>query len=278
MAKWTCGLLKENAKKTLKNHYWTAFGLCLLASLLGSSSGAGTFDTSLLLDSINTDSDSIIGLIIQLFTFMFLSLLLQALAMAVFLIYYAFLAGPLEVGKCKYFINARHGNADFMTLFSSFSNKGYQSTVKVMFFRELYITLWSLLFVVPGIIKGLEYVLVPYLLAENPHFSKERAFEISKRTMMGEKMDFFVLELSFIGWRLLSLLTCGIGLFFLIPYENATFAEFYACMRVKMLALRITTEEELRGGCCPAPAALASGPAAAPEAQTSAAPDAPTES
>jgi uncharacterized membrane protein len=116
-----------------------------------------------------------------------------------------------------------------------------------MFFKSLYIFLWSLLFVIPGIVKSYEYYLIPYLLAENPNLSKERAFEISMQTMKGEKWKLFVLQLSFIGWYLLGYLACCFGIIFVLPYFNATMAEFYMCMRAKMISYGYTTDDELTG-------------------------------
>ena len=92
------------------------------------------------------------------------------------------------------------------------------------------------------------YELVPYLLAENPYMSATRAMELSKEMMEGEKWNFFILKLSFFGWLLLCMFTFGIGGFFLEPYMQATYAEFYAAMRSKALAMGMTTTDELGGG------------------------------
>ena len=73
-----------------------------------------------------------------------------------------------------------------------------------MFLKGLFQGLWSLLFVIPGIIKSYEYRMIPYILSENPNISRKRAFEISKQMMKGNKWDTFVLDLSFIGWQILS--------------------------------------------------------------------------
>ena len=160
---------------------------------------------------------------------------------------YAFLSNPVEAGKCAYFYNARYGDSRFGHTFGAFKSGRYMATVKIMFWRMLYTWLWSMLFVIPGLIKSLEYTLIPYLISENPNLSKERVFEISRRTMEGEKANLFFMQLSFIGWYLLGVLSCGFGLYFVLPYHQATKAEFYACMRAKMIAQGITTEEELTG-------------------------------
>ncbi len=249
---WTRKLLKDNAKQSLKNYYWMALAVCTVSSMLGGSgeSGGGssglssdtTEELGQLLESENAAETITILLGVGA---VFFFALLFALAFGFAL--YAFLGGPVEAGKCRFFIKAREGDVAFGHMFDHFTGGRYMATVKTMFFRYLYTYLWSLLFVIPGIIKGLEYYLIPYLVAENPHLSKERAFEISRRTMDGEKWNLFVLQISFIGWELLGLLLCCVGIVFVVPYEQATFTEFYACMRAKAIAMGITSEEELTG-------------------------------
>ena len=87
--------------------------------------------------------------------------------------------------------------------------------------------LWLFLFIVPGIIKAYEYSMIPYLLAENPNLSADEAFYLSKQMTTGQKADLFVLDLSFIGWIILGLICCGIGILFVLPYPQATRAEVY---------------------------------------------------
>jgi uncharacterized membrane protein len=97
-----------------------------------------------------------------------------------------------------------------------------------MFKRTLFTTLWSLLFVIPGIIKGYEYRMIPYLMAENPDLSSEEAFALSKQMMNGQKWDAFVLDLSFIGWDILAGFTFGIlSALYVQPYKNLTNAALY---------------------------------------------------
>ena len=81
-----------------------------------------------------------------------------------------------------------------------------KNTIFTMFMKGLFQFLWSLLLVIPGIIKAYEYRMIPYILSENPEISRQRAFEISKRMMMGNKWNTFVLDLSFLGWEILSAL------------------------------------------------------------------------
>lgn len=92
---------------------------------------------------------------------------------------------------------------------------------------NLKILLWLFLFIVPGFIKAYEYSMIPYLLAENPNITTDEAFSLSKQMTTGQKMDLFVLDLSFLGWIILGLICCGIGILFVLPYPEATNAEVY---------------------------------------------------
>lgn len=91
----------------------------------------------------------------------------------------------------------------------------------------LYTLLWTLLFIVPGIIKGLAYSLTPFIVKDNPQLLPNEAINLSMKMMKGHKFDLFYLYLSFIGWILLAMLTLGIGLLWVIPYMQTSMAAFY---------------------------------------------------
>ena len=243
---WTNQMLKQNAWNSLKSYYWTAFGVTLVASLLGGNSNfTGSFGGSSASNSYSeSTSDMSTG---QAVTILIAVLVIMVVALGIALAIYAFLGGVVKCGECKFYCKARTGDVNFGYLFDNFQGGRYMPTVKVMFQMQLEITLWTLCFIIPGVIKSYEYMLVPYLMAENPNLSKERVLQISKQTMEGEKMKCFMLGLSFIGWILLGSLACGLGVLFVSPYMEATFAEFYTCMRAKMVTTGITSEEELSG-------------------------------
>lgn len=92
---------------------------------------------------------------------------------------------------------------------------------------EIKVFLWSLLFIIPGIIKAFAYALTPFLLVDCPELSALQCIKLSNQMMKGHKFDLFYLYLSFIGWILLSLLTLGIGLLWLVPYMQTSTASFY---------------------------------------------------
>ena len=98
---------------------------------------------------------------------------------------------------------------------------------------------------IPGIYKAYQYRMVDYLMAENPYMTYQRALELSRQMTDGEKFNIFILELSFFGWLFLGALACGIGVFFVNPYIEATFAELYAALRAKAFATGMTDASEL---------------------------------
>ncbi len=138
---------------------------------------------------------------------------------------------PLEIGCKRFFVKNLKEDAQIREICYAFDN-GYKNNVKIMFFRELHTALWFLLLVIPGIIKAYEYQMIPYILAENPGISKAEAFALSKKMMQGNKWKSFVLDLSFLGWELLDIITLGIlGVFYLSPYEAQTEAALYEAVK-----------------------------------------------
>jgi uncharacterized membrane protein len=142
-------------------------------------------------------------------------------------VYGAFLLNPIDVGVKRFLFKSLNEKAELKELSFAFDNN-YKNVIKILFIRDIKILLWTLLFIIPGIVKGYEYYMMPYLLAENPNLTKEEAFRLSKQMMTGNKWKTFVLELSFIGWDILSAITCGIvGIFFVNPYKFLTYAALY---------------------------------------------------
>ena len=98
---------------------------------------------------------------------------------------------------------------------------------------------------IPGIVKGYAYSMVPYILADNPNIGVSKAISLSNRMTHGHKLDMFILDLSFIGWYLLGMLAFFIGMVFVLPYENTTKAELYLILRQNVIDEGFCTEEEL---------------------------------
>lgn len=165
------------------------------------------------------------------------------IAFVITIAFRTFVSNPVKVGQNRFYLDARMGDVGVGKIFSNFKNGAYLHTVGTMFIMNLKIFLWSLLFIIPGIVKSYEYFLVPYIIADNPQIDRRRAFEISKKTMNGEKANCFLLGLSFIGWTILGSMLV-IGTLFVMPYINATMTEFYCCMKQKAIATGIATSDE----------------------------------
>ena len=112
-------------------------------------------------------------------------------------------------------------------LFQGYSKEWFSKSLLTLLLMYVYTLLWTLLLIVPGIIKALSYAMTPYVLKDNPNMKSNEAIEESMRLMSGHKAELFLLSLSFIGWALLSLLTLGIGFLWLIPYMQTAYAHFY---------------------------------------------------
>lgn len=96
-----------------------------------------------------------------------------------------------------------------------------------MLLMSIFVFLWTLLFIIPGLVKSFAYALTPFILKDYPELSANEAINLSKKMMNGHKFDLFWLELSFIGWILLGILTLGIGYFWVLPYMYTSIAGFY---------------------------------------------------
>lgn len=118
---------------------------------------------------------------------------------------------------------------EIKTLFEGFNDYLRYLIGGLLFY--VYILLWTLLFVIPGIIKSISYSQTFYLMRDDPQLKGEDAIKLSMKMMDGHKMDYFLLQLSFIGWLILSSLTFGILLLWVGPYMHTARAEFYKELR-----------------------------------------------
>lgn len=139
-----------------------------------------------------------------------------------------FLGNVISMGYKRFCLNLTYQtDAGFEDIFSQFREGRYLPTVKLQALRELIIFAWSLLFLIPGIIAGYSYSMASYIQIDHPYLSASQCLTASKRLMDGRKIDLFVLQLSFIGWSILSSFTFGIGGLFLTPYQETAEAAFY---------------------------------------------------
>ncbi|MBQ3029818.1 MAG: DUF975 family protein [Agathobacter sp.] len=154
-------------------------------------------------------------------------LVIIIVALIIGLMVAAFIGNPLDLGAKKFMLTNLNEKAEIKELAYAFDSN-YKNIAKILFFRDLYLILWSFLFIIPGIVKSYEYFMVPYLLIENPSLSKQEVFAMSKQMMKGQKWRVFVLHLSFFGWDLLSVFTLGaLNTFYVTPYRNLTFAAVF---------------------------------------------------
>lgn len=134
-------------------------------------------------------------------------------------------SGPLLAGLCVYFIGLNRGGSSFSQLFDGFDFFG--KALGTYLLRTLYIFLWSLLLIIPGIIKTYSYSMTFFILADNPSIGINEAIARSRDMMDGNKWRLAYLHARFIGWGLLCILSLGIGYLWLIPYISASVAAFY---------------------------------------------------
>ena len=216
--------LRAKAWESLKGRYWMAFAVVLVTGLIGSIGNAFvSFGQELgavlgQVDPAELDSTMAIGALVLNGV-----VIISAIIGALFSI---FVTNAITVGVSNYFIKNTDSKPSFMDAFSGLRVK-YSRNIGTLLLAGIKTVLWSILFIIPGIIKTYEYAIIPYILADDTEISSKDAFKKAKQMMKGNKWRLFKLELSFIGWFILCVLTLGIGTFFLIPYVNAAYAEFY---------------------------------------------------
>lgn len=119
----------------------------------------------------------------------------------------------------------RKENLTVSKLFVGFNEFG--RIFLTMLLQNIYIALWTCLFIIPGFVKAYSYAMTPYVLRDDPQIRYDAAISRSMKLMKGHKLQLFLLDLSFIGWVILSCCTLGIGFLFLLPYVNTAHAHFY---------------------------------------------------
>lgn len=261
---WTRKELKDRAKVALKKSYWKAVLVSVILMIVSGGVGAGSsyrsdandftssYDENMLNDDNSFDESirenqqeainevkeevhemknmsnaMVAGFVVGLLT-------VFIIVFTVSMIVGVFIFNPLVVGARRFFVKELSEGAKVKEVAFAFDNS-YKNIIKIVFFKDLFIFLWSLLLIVPGIIKAYEYRMIPYLLAEYPDMDKNEAFIRSKELMKGQKWKTFVLDLSFFGWNLLSCFTLGIlSVFYVLPYKNFTDAALYHTLTGKV--------------------------------------------
>ncbi|MED1204584.1 DUF975 family protein [Heyndrickxia acidicola] len=195
-------IIKREARQILRGNWGPAILVALLTYVLSEG-------VPFAIEQFIGGNDSTQG---QLFNF-FVSILLS----------------PLTIGCTWSFLYlARSGSASFEQIFSpSAEFKDYLKSLGLYLLVYIYSFLWYLLLIVPGIIKSIAYSQSYYLYKDHPDYTPNQLITESRRIMKGHKWTYFLLILSFIGWFILSLLTLGIGLIWLVPYVKTSLGVFY---------------------------------------------------
>jgi len=254
---WTRAELKEQAKAILKKSYWKAFLVSLILAFIGGSSGGSSrFNFNGSSGSFNDFTDGfnqgynnvgdvdVTGLEGVDFTFLFIFLGIFLIVFLAIILFRVLVGTVVEVGCQKYFVQATEEDFSINHVMSGFKKGKYGNIVLTMLFRGVLLFLWTLLLIIPGIIKSYAYRFVPYILADNPEITPKRAIELSNQMTNGQKFDMWVLDLSFIGWYILGLLALGIGVLFVNPYPNQTFAQLYVTLRGDLIRSGQTSHAE----------------------------------
>ena len=225
--------LRAKAWNSLKGKYWMALIVIFVSGLLISIGSSLASCSQSMTDLVNMVDPSEMDSTMQLGA---LVISIAAIAIGLFgLLVNALVGNAAKVGLCNYFIKNTDSKPSFADAFSGYKVK-YRRNIGTLFLVDIKPVLWSLLFVIPGIVKSFEYSIIPYTLADDAEISSKDAFKKAKAMMKGNKWRLFKLDFSFIGWYLLCALTLGSGTFFLMPYISAANAEFYVELKNKDLA------------------------------------------
>ncbi len=159
--------------------------------------------------------------------------ILSGVSMATMGIGALIIAGPMLIGFNYFFLLSYRGESPDIGVMFNNGFKKFGRNLGGYLWMVLFIYLWSLLFIIPGIIKSFSYAMTPYILADSQNVKAQDALKISMRMMDGHKLDLFVFYLSFLGWMLLSGITFGlVGLFYAGPYMGTSVAGFYEELKI----------------------------------------------
>lgn len=254
---WTRAQLKRNAKIAYRRNYW----LCILVSLIVTALGGIAYGWPGLDITITRDMEALKELgenYKAAFTAsewaMFKEVMMIGIIVGVIVGSLAgvgcilFLGNLATVGGSRFYLENREHKTSLLQVFYAFRDGRYKPCVKAMLVRWIIIKAYSILFIIPGIVKSYAYRLVPYILAENPMMDRKRALELSEDMMRGHKWEAFVFDLSFIGWKLAGMLSGGLlNVFVVEPYVSASYAEYYTALKSEAIYKGITSRTELPG-------------------------------
>lgn len=209
--------IRRVARENLEGNWKKSVGIGFMAALLGAIVAGSAFGASIDLDV--EVMEKLPGFVLAILSAW--ASIASVISLAQFVI-----GGTVQLGYCQILLKQFHRqDFQFDELFSQFHR--FKQGFLQSFLRNLYIVLWSLLFVIPGIVKSFSYAMTPFIMADHPEMSAKEAIDASKEMMDGHKGELFMLGLTFFGWNLLAALSLGIGYLWLNPYMNAAHAVFY---------------------------------------------------
>ena len=222
--------LRVKAWNSLKGKYWRAFLVILVLGLLASIGTSLETGSQNLTETINLVDPSEMDETMELGAAVVgtIATVMAVVGMAISL----FVGNAADVGLAHYFILNTDSKPSFADAFYGFKVK-YLRNIGTLLLVGIKIVLWSCLLLIPGIIKSVEYSIIPYILADDAEITSKEAFRKAKEMMMGNKWRLCKLYISFFGWFVLCVVTCGLGTPFLLPYVSAANAEFYAELKNK---------------------------------------------
>jgi uncharacterized membrane protein len=220
---------RQRARDALCGNWFIAVIAGFLATLLGGISKSSTLDLNFSTETETAELEQLLaelGITEEMLTAIIAVIGAFAIFGLVYMLISIVVGSAVSVGYAQFNLDLVDGlPASVGTLFSRFGQ--WKNAFLARFLSGIFVALWSLLFVIPGIIAAYDYAMIPFVLAENPELSASEALAESKRLMRGNRWRLFCLEMSFIGWAFLSIFTLGIGSLFLVPYVQASQAAFY---------------------------------------------------
>lgn len=140
---------------------------------------------------------------------------------------------PLQLGFTMVWLKvARHNShPEVKDLFGAFNRRYHRSAMGTLLLMQIYTMLWTLLLIVPGIIKSIEYAMTPFIIADEPELGCNEAIEKSMAMMRGHRWQLFKMYLGMIGWMILGVFTCYIAWLWIIPYYQTAYAKFYLALK-----------------------------------------------
>lgn len=206
---------RSRARAALSGHWGTAILVSFLAGLLGSTSSQYARFTG----KININFPEFMPIVMPIMEGFTITVSLFGLVSMI-------LGGVIQMGSARFHLNLiDRKEAELSDLFSQFSHFG--SGLVMYLLSSLFVLLWTTLLIIPGIIAAYSYSMAPYILLEDPNCGGYEAIQRSKQLMNGHKLELFLLDLSFIGWIILSVFTLGIGMLWVPPYMYTARASFY---------------------------------------------------